>query len=353
MNKTRISIFVVALLVVAAMLAFVFKRNAAPQPDGQMPELTVGIAPYQDLAMLVNAPSLGFDAKSGIRLRLVTMAWEDILPAVASAGRTVDVGFGSYVEYLTKYARMNEGSSDPVIYVQPLYVYKGGGFIALNSEIKPFTGAELNQPAAMARLRGYRIGAQKQSLYDMMIYSVAQRAGILPAELKVVDMPMNDGLLALQSGSLDITAGGLTQVSEARKRGGGLILSMEDAGFADITGFICLRSVLEKKRPQIEALIRVWFQSVDYVYGDMKTRSTESLAYLRKNAATKYTYEEYVEALSQEYLPRSLTELHDQMLAPGSRFDFVRIGKSINGYLVANKIVATPALIPTPLLERD
>ena len=280
------------------------------------------------------------------------MAWEDILPAVASAGKTVDVGFGSYVEYLTKFAKINEGSDDPVIYIQPLYVYKGGGFIALSREIALFRPEDLTNSSAMQRLKKYKIGAQKQSLYDMMIYSVALRAGINPKELKVFDTPMNDGLLALETKSLDIAAAGLPQVTEARKRGGKLVISMEDAGFADITGFICRKSTLKEKQPQIEALIRVWFQCVDYVYADMEKNSVHSLDYLRKRAATKYTYDEYVQALSQEYLPRSLDELRTNVLATGSKYDFKRIGDSINEYLINNGIVQKESPIPAPLIAQ-
>jgi len=349
MKNNKLTIILVT-VVLAVAAVFYFNSIKKPAKQGELPILSVAIAPYQDLAMLVNATELKFDARQGINLKLVTMAWEDILPAVASAGKTVDVGFGSYVEYLTKFAKINEGVDDPVIYVQPLYVYKGGGFIALSNEIAPFRPADLLDPAAMQRLKGYKIGAQKQSLYDMMIYSVARRAGIDPKELKVFDTPMNDGLLALETKSLNIAAAGLTQVNESRKRGGQLVISMEDAGFADITGFICRKSTLRDKRPQIEALIRTWYQCVDYVYTNMEKNSVHSLNYLRKNAATKYSYDEYVQALSQEYLPRNLDELRTNVLISGSKYDYKRIGNSINDYLKTNGIVNKPSPIPTPLL---
>lgn len=348
--KNNKLIFILFAIVFGIVFAVVLNSCKKREEQGKLPTLTVAIAPYQDLAMLVNAPELKFDAKAGITLNLVTMAWEDILPAVASAGKTVDVGFGSYVEYLTKFAKINEGSDDPVIYIQPLYVYKGGGFIALSREIAPFRPAELTDSAAMQRLKKYKIGAQRQSLYDMMIYSVARRVGIYPKELKVFDTPMNDGLLALETKSLDLAAAGLPQVTEARKRGGQLVISMEDAGFADITGFICLKSTLKEKRPQIESLIRVWFQCVDYIYADMEKNSVHSLDYLRKRAATKYTYEEYVQALSQEYLPRNLNELQTNVLASGAKYDFKRIGNSINEYLINSGLVHKQSPLPAPLL---
>ena len=75
------------------------------QEDGARMPLRIAMAPYQDLAMIVNAKSLGLEKKYGTDIELITLGWEDIPPAVASAGRGADIGFGSYIEYLTKYEK--------------------------------------------------------------------------------------------------------------------------------------------------------------------------------------------------------------------------------------------------------
>jgi ABC-type nitrate/sulfonate/bicarbonate transport system substrate-binding protein len=293
---------------------------------------------------------LELKTKYGVSLHLITMAWEDILPAVASAGKTVDVGFGSLTEFLTKYSKLNGQNPDPVLFVQPLYLYKGGGFIAFDPKITPIDAAGLTNANTVSALLKYRIGAQKQSIYEMMIFTIARRATVPLSSLKLVDISMNDGLLALQSGSLDLTAAGLTQVAEARKRGGRMVLSMEDAGFADVTGFICRKSILDSKRPQIESLVRIWFDCVNYVMADLPKNSEHSLEYLRKSAATRYTFEEYASALGQEYLPRSLAELKSGMLAPGAKFEFPRLCREISDYLAENKVISDRPPIPSALL---
>lgn len=89
---------------------------------------------------------------------------------------------------------------------------------------------------------------------------------------------------------------------------------------------------------------------MDYVYAALEKNSVHSLDYLRKNAATRYSYEEYVQALSQEYLPRSLEDLRSNVLAHDSQYDFTRIGTSINEYLTSNGLVDKPPPLPSPLL---
>jgi hypothetical protein len=213
-----------------------------------------------------------------------------------------------------------------------------------------FTSDDLHSAEKLAGLRRWRFGAQKESLYDMMLYAIAARGGISPSDLKVIDTPMNDGLLAVESKSLDLSAAGLTQVTEIQKQGGRLAISMENAGFADITGFIARKSMIESRRSDLENLIRTWFDCVDYVFTNVKSNSVHSLSYLKSNAATQYTFDEYSAALAQEYLPRSLGELRADVLQPNARYDMTRIGQEINAYLLAHSIIKSPTPIPVPLM---
>ena len=48
---------------------------------------------------------------------------------------------------------------------------------------------------------------------------------------------------------------------EAKKRGSRVLLTMQEVGFADVTGFLCKRSTFGRRRADIEKLIRMWFDS--------------------------------------------------------------------------------------------
>jgi ABC-type nitrate/sulfonate/bicarbonate transport system substrate-binding protein len=334
--------FLGALLLI--ILATIFR---APSPKAP---LRLAIAPYQDLAMIVNAEPIGAAKNHGIDLDLVTLSWENIFPAVASAGPTVDVGFGSLVEYLTKYYKVNSNSSDPLLFVQPLYVYKGGGFVALNPGVEALTKSSIGNSDSVHNFMKLRIGAQHQSLYQMVIYSVARRHQISPNTLKITDISMDNGILALQSNSLDVTSAGLPQITKAKRLGGKVVLSMDDAGFADIVGFICKKSTLESRRPEVEGLVRAWFDSVKYVFSDLPNNSKDSLAYIKKNSSSNYSYVEYKAALDQEFLPSSLKELRHGLLSVDAKFPYSRIATDINSYLLENKVIDKPAPIPSPLI---
>jgi hypothetical protein len=309
-------------------------------------KLKIAISPYQDIAMIVNIKNLKLEEKYNIRVDLQTMNWEEILPAVASAGRTVDVGFGSLTEYLTKYENLNKDSKDSILFIYPAYIFKGGGFITFNDAVPELDNSTVINDTLVKHFCGFKIGAQKNSIYEMMLFSLAKRNRIDIKSLKVFDTPLNDGILAAENGSLDIASAGLTQISEALKNNGRLVLNMERLGFADITGFICKKSTLEKRKNEIESLIKMWFESVAYVFEDIEKNSKYSMQYLDKKAATKYTLEQYKTALSQEFFPKSLTETENTIISDKGLFSYQRISSDIIEYLFTNRIISKKPTIP-------
>lgn len=311
-------------------------------------KLRVAISPYQDIAMIVNKDNLKLEEKYKTGIDLITMNWEEILPAVSSAGETVDVGFGSLTEYLTKYENINKSTNDPVLFIYPAYIYKGGGFLSFNKNVPVITKDNVANDSIVRHFLSFKIGAQKNSIYEMILFSLANRHKIPFKGLKIYDTPMNDGFLAAQghNPSIDITSAGLTQITEGNKYNGRLVLEMENVGFADITGFICKQSTLTNKRQQIEDFINMWFECVDYVFQDINANSRFSLKYLDEKAATKYTLEQYKTALSQEYFPKTLSESENSIVSDSGLYSYKRISGDIIEYLFTNSIVKNKPPVP-------
>lgn len=311
--------------------------------------LSVAISPYQDLAMLTVHNHLGLDEKYGTNLELVTLAWEDIIPSLASAGRTVDIGFASLIEFLTKYENINKGTDDPLVYVFPTYVFTGGSLISFNPKVPSLASDMLKSQKNVEAFFSFKIGVQKNSMWDMMIYTLAKNNNIDPKNLHVVDIPLGDGLLAAQAGSLDIVGAGLTQRNEALERGGRVVLTMNELGFADLTGLVCKRSTLISKRKEIENLIHMWFDCVNFVYSDIDKNSEIPLKYLNQKSSTQYTVKTFKRALEAEYLPRTLSEAEKAIIDDTGKFSIQKIANNINSFLLEMKIIKQPAPKITPL----
>ena len=310
--------------------------------------IRVAISPYQDIGMVVNLKPMGLEKKYGVNVDLQTMAWEDIIPAMASKGTTADLGFASLIGYLTKQANLNNGSDDDIIFIYPAYVFKGGGFISFKPGIPVLDAKTIRDPAAMKVFFDHRIGAEKNSLFDMMLFRVATNAGIDPRSLHIVNSSLDNSLLAARNGDLDIASAGLTQLTEARRTGGRLVLSMETAQFADITGFVTTRRHFREKHAEIEAFIRMWFETVGYVMADPIKNSAYTRAYLDQHGATHYSPEEYAAAVGNEFFPRSIGEMNTTLLSDNGQFSMKSISDSASSYLVVNGIVRKAPIRPVP-----
>lgn len=327
-----------AILALSLLGILVFSCNNKVK-EGSVP-LKLAISPYQDLAMIVNLKNLDLEKKYNLKVELQTLPWEEIIPAISSAGETVDVGFASYVEFITKSNNLNKNSKDSIVFIYPAYIFAGGGFTTFKKDFPVLDEKSAKNPALIKKFLSYKIGAQKNSMFDMAIYRLANSVSMDIKDLKVIDTPMSDGILALQSGSLDFAAAGLTQRNEVEKQGGKVALSFKTLGFADITGFICKKSVLEKRRAEIEKLIKIWFECVSYVTSDVdKHVGVATLPYLAKNASTKYTIETYKNAISQEIFPNNIVEANKIIIADSAHFSGTHIYETVSNYLVKNKIV--------------
>lgn len=311
------------LLVIVALsvLAFYLWKAKENNPN----DIRLIISPYQDLAMIINLKQLELENKYGTQVKISTVPWQDTYAMLASASGDVDIAFAGLTDFLSKEENINKGSTDPIVFIFPLYVFKGGAFVTFKNDISPiYSNGKRNEEAMQTFLQS-KMGLSKNTLYQMLVYRFANESKISPKSLRIVDINFDDALLAAQHGDIDVCAVGLTQLAEAKKRGAKVVFEMDEIGFADITGFMCKKSTLENKRQHIENLTRMWFDCTAYVMADIDNNSKHSLEYLRKNAATKFSLEEYKMALSQEFFPLTANQAIEEMVLPHSKYSIQNI----------------------------
>jgi ABC-type nitrate/sulfonate/bicarbonate transport system substrate-binding protein len=336
------------LVAVSLCLACSMLLSACQKPRDDA-TLRAGISPYQEQAMLANIKPLGLEKKYGVPVELVTMSWEDVPPALASAGKSIDVGFVSLADLLAKQSMLNTNKDDPVVFAYPICTFGGMSFVSFNPDVPVLTANDLNNPGRLKKFLSYKIGAKKYSQEEFMLFKLAQRAGIPLSQLNIIVIPYNDGLLAAQNGSLDMTAAGRPQRAEALKRGGRVVVSADILNFFDANGIACKLSTLKTKRKQIQAFIHMWFDCVNYVDSDMDKNSKCSREYLDKTASTRYTLLEYKQSLADDYFPHSCADASREMISPSGKYSLDKEYRDIIAYLKAvdafNKPPAPPKIL--------
>lgn len=326
--------------------------GTSPMDSSNKP-LKVGISPYQEIALIVNEKNLGLEEKYKTKLELITMPWEDLLPATASAGQTIDVGMASMSDYLAKSKHLNAEGEDPIIYLYPIWVFHGGGLITFNKDVPEINEKTIKDKALVKKFLSYKIGVQKNSCCHMMIWKLAKIAGMKLSDVQIIDTTLNDGLLATENGSLDIAGAGLTQRTEAIKRKGRVVLTMDTAGTNDPGGFVCKESVYKARKREIDSLVKIWFDCTNYVLSDIDKNSGDTLKYLEANAATKYTLSEFKSALAQEYVPKSISEMQKNVVEGEGKYSIAQAVKLINEYLLDIGVTETPVEAPKVISVKD
>ncbi len=296
--------------------------------------------------MLVVAKPLGLEKKYGTKIELVSMPWEDQVNAIASAGQTVDVGFVGLADYLNKIERLNTQENDPIVYLFPAHLFLGGGFISLNPAVPVIDEKNIKDKQLLKKFLSFKIGAQKTSFFQLMIYRLAHLAGIDPKKINMIDTTLTDGLLAAENGSLDMAAAGIPQATEALKRGGRIVLTTKTAGIGEINGFACKESTYKKRKKDIDNLIKMWFDCTSYVLSDPDHHSAPVLDYLKKNASTQYTVAEFKKALSQEYFPKNAQEAQHELVENTHSYSLPNEASVVADYLVANDYAKIRPLPP-------
>ena len=329
-------------LILALLIAGFAGLCGCNKRQDNLPVLKVAIAPYQDMAMLMSVTPLGLDKKQGMQLQILSMVWQDLTPAVASATPSVDLAFASLIQFISQEHSLNAAATDPVVFFYPAYVFKGGAFVSFNQKMPVLSKADLSDAPKVKSFLGFRFAAQKTSSYEMLLAELARGVGLKLKDVKLTDMGAEDGLLAAEHGSVDATSAGLTQKSEALKRDGRVVLEMTDLGQVDIAGFIAKRSVLQNKRQQILAFLRIWAETCAYTLSDLKDNSRYPLEYLRTKSSTQYTVDSFANALGQEVFPITSQDMYTKVIAPGSPFDYRRVVSTTVAYYLETRQLKEP-----------
>ena len=255
--------------------------------SGGSEQIRYGISPFQDTAMPVMAQSMGLYKSNGLNVELLNVGWEDVIPSLASRGRTIDVGIGSINLLLPRAENINVQGGGDVVFYYPFYVFKGAALLVQKeSKVRPVSEFLAKYPTdrtraiteAMRQIEGMTVGVPQGTPYEQMLMSAFKTAGQdYRKAVKLTYVKLADALPAFLAGQLQVCGAGVTQRTEAERFGHRVFLQMEDINFAEIIGLVTTRHYADGHRDQLEKLRSVWFESVDYLMGDVDQRYRASV----------------------------------------------------------------------------
>ena len=339
------ALFIIAVFVGGGAIA-TLRHQEAPSPT-----IRYGISPYQDTAIPVLSQSLGLFEEAGLHVELVNVAWDDIIPALASARNTVDVAIGSMNTLIPQAENLNVKGGGDVIFYAPFYLFKGIGFmVRKDSGIQSLSVFLEKYPddrdrairEAMLQLRGKRIGLPKGTADEQMLYSALKTAGMTMGDVDVRYVKFADALPAFLSGSLDVIATGVTQRTEVARHGHKLFMDGEQFGFVNVDGLMTTERFAKEHPEELQKIVDVWFKTVNALLDDTNTNAQPIIEYLDHTASTRYSLDEYKNAISLQEFPQSREESATLINHPSGKYYWKRIWDIMTNYLVLTGQASQP-----------
>lgn len=328
-----------AALLAAIALAALFMWPRATSGDQVV--IRYGITPYQDSALPVVAERRGWYAAEGLRVELVPLSWDQVMPALRSG--TIDVAIYNFNSFLPAYANAAQGTQRRPIFYAPLYVFHGQAIMvhgnagmrtldARASRTRTPSPAEVS--AVAAQLRGKRIALTRGTELEQIVLAALSAAGLTERDVTIIHASPEDSLAAFLSGDVDAFAGGLTERVEARRRGGVELLTQSDVMSPVTDGLVTTETFARDHSEALDKLVLLWFRTIRHVGADVPNNSAEIRDYLRTAASTRYSPEEYAIAWTFEYFPRTAGEAQQVFGTPGSRYYWQTAWDEVGRFLV-------------------
>lgn len=330
---------IIAALVLFATITMIW-LSASPS---QQHVIRYGITPYQDSALPVVAARKGWYEEDGLKVELVPLSWDQVMPALRSGA--IDVAIYNFNSFLPAYANAAQGGTRKPLFYAPLYVFHGQAIMVhgdsgmrtlFNSSAEHAKPSQTEIASIAGQLKGKRIAITRGTELEQIVLAALSAAGLTEKDVTIVHASPEDSLAAFLAGNVDAFAGGLTERVEARKRGAKELLTQSDVMSPVTDGIVTTEDFAAKHTDDLDKLVLMWFRTIQYVGSDVGDNSVEIREYLRTAASTRYSPEEYQIAWSFEFFPPSAAEARSVFGDPRSRFYWQTAWNEVGIFIVTH-----------------
>ncbi|GEM_PF-2064748 len=334
---------------VLTVLIFCLLPGLGCRKTPSLEKVRYGITPYQDTAIPFVAEELQWYKDNGIDVEFVPLAWGDVVNAIA--GGAIDVALYNFNSFQAPYENAAQGNIKPVFYCA-MYVFKGAAIIIHEkSTMKPFRELP-NEPDSLRKnrvietarqLKGKKIAVTKGTEYEQIVLAALSLAGLNPQkDVKLIHATPEDALAAFLANDVDAFGAGLTERVEARRHEGTELLVASDVSPPIIDGLITSERFAQEHQVLLDKLVRLWFQTIQFMEKDLKTNSKYVLDYLTKKASTRYTPEEYSVAWTFQIFPPTTQEAYSLLYNETSPYFWRRAWSANNEFLLSQGKIKSP-----------
>jgi len=323
MNKIQLNLRLAAAAIVIA-IAVVFQASA-DAADQLLTKVRFGVAPYQDtlLPLLGSDKYLKLYRQEGLDVEFKILALDEIRESLA-AGQ-LDVTINEMSAIICAHNKQPD-----LVFWYGFNTFDNGFalMIRTNSGIKSVSDFEKelgdHQKAVVAaakQLKGKTVITTGNSDFEMAVAMAATRGGLNyskgdKSDVRIFDLPPDDGLAAFLSGKGDAYLGGIPQRTRAGKEGMVEMMSGLDLGAAPINGLCTTKSFDTAHHEIMLKLLKVWFEIVNYAEKNPDQAGAQIAGLLNERTGAQFTVDDFKHFWQHyEHYPLSPREIQVDILS--------------------------------------
>jgi len=331
-----------------AFASVLFFPLVATPVEKNLTRITIGISPFQDTLLPIIGKEKGWFEKEGLDVVFKTLAWNAMMPAVAS--NAVDLAVYNTTGVVAVYNKQPD-----ITFWYPWNIFTQGAALMGRPNIGLKTVKDFEKEgmahreavkATVQQLKAKTVVTTMGSDMGKAVVIVTDDNGLSRSDYKIVDMDPDQGLAAFISGTGDAYLGGIPQRTRLTKEGYLTLLSGPDIAPVPLNGWVTTKEFAEKNKDSLLKIQHVMFKIIRYTNANQDDVAKTITDRLNQETGAKMTIADFKRFWNEiENYPNNAAEVQKEILDQSGFAYWKRTWDNDNKYFVeVDKLI--PAKVP-------
>jgi NitT/TauT family transport system substrate-binding protein len=300
-------------------------------------KISIGLSPFQDTLLPIIGKEKGWFAEEGLDVDFKTLAWNAVMPAVAS--NAIDVAVYNTTGVVSVYNKQPD-----LLFWYPWNIFAQGAALMGRPNIglktaKDFEATGMSHAdavkATIQQLKSKTVVTTMGSDMGKAVVEAARSNGLARDDFKIVDMDPDQGLAAFISGTGDAYLGGIPQRTRLNKEGYLALVTGPDLAPVPLNGWTTTKEFAEKNPEALLKLQHVMFRIIRYTAANQDEVAKTITDRLNSETGAKMTIEDFKRFWNEiEAYPKNAAEVKKDMLDDSGYANWKRTWDNDNYYFV-------------------
>jgi NitT/TauT family transport system substrate-binding protein len=300
-------------------------------------KMTIGLSPFQDTLLPIIGKEKGWFEKEGLDVEFKTLAWNAIIPAVASSA--VDVAVYNTTGVVSVYNKQPD-----LVFWYPWNIFAKGAALMGRPNIglktvNDFEKEGMAHPeavkATIQQLRSKTFVTTMGTDMGKAVVGATHNNGLDRSDFKIIDMDPDQGLAAFISGTGDAYLGGIPQRTRLNKEGYLTLLTGSDLAPVPLNGWITIKGFAENNPEALLKLQHVMFRIIRYTDANQDEIGKTITDRLNSETGAKMTVEDFQKYWNEiEAYPKNARAVQKDILEESGYANWKRTWDNDNYYFV-------------------